>query len=263
MDWESQIDGFLASVHRIREESREMSAEGKTISKRAELAFFAIHDDDIIRSSEEFFAALAVFRPIATQISIWEKSLSAASASLSASASSYSHVLAADPRFSAGVAAFADNARAVARSVDAALAEALPRFRERRIAPVEADLDRLDGLRSRALRLRYRVEQLERLYAERAVGALLARADPRWLGRAREALAAAKPAFVEAVAAFAGPFREWRDAAYGEFRALRAAVIGGAGALAYAGAPELPLLDFAAADTAIAAAASRQDGKTP
>jgi hypothetical protein len=77
------------------------------------------------------------------------------------------------------VSAFLRDAQALSHSVDEVVRRSIPRFRSEIIAPMDAELKRLDKLRSRALRLQYKVEQLERAYGAKALKVAIERANPQ------------------------------------------------------------------------------------
>jgi hypothetical protein len=108
-----------------------------------------------------------------------------------------------------------------------------------------AELKRVDELRSRALRLQYKVEQLEW-----ALNAIVPIANPQWLDEARADVAVAKTGFLAAMNDFAAPFEEWRTRAYREFGSLRMELIGGVGVMEFA-PNEGRALDFEAVDAAV------------
>lgn len=253
-DWEAQLDAFLSTIKDSWAESRAQAAAGVGLGKRTERALFPIRDPEILGASDEFFACLAVFTPVSDRLDSWQKGISALAGELGANAETWGNLFAAEPAFAAAAPAFSETAIAVARAREALSAVDLARFRAEIVAPMKGELARIDGLRSRALRLQYKVEQLEGLEADGGFKKFADKANLQCLENARAALAVAKPVFLQAVAELREKFAGGRAAALTEFEAIREGIIAGVGELVSMEMPPAAPIDFGEIDGVFAAA---------
>jgi hypothetical protein len=225
-DWESQSEGFFSSLGHRWNESKQKTAEGVTLGHLAEQGLFPIHDPDLLRASEDFFAALAIFAPVSEQVEVWQKALVAVSSSVGATAESWRGLFQTDPRFGRAVPAFSQSAAALAAGAEAITKTELPRFRVQFIVPMKSEFDRIDSLRSRAHKLTYKVEQLQLAVEDATLKKVIDKTKPEWLDQARADLAVAKPVFFTALTEFLGRFESWKVAARTDFDGIRGKLLG-------------------------------------
>jgi hypothetical protein len=63
-------------LHGGRTPVAEEPAAGFTLGKKAVRAIFEIQDEEIMSAADMFFATLAVFTPVSTQIEVWQHEIS-------------------------------------------------------------------------------------------------------------------------------------------------------------------------------------------
>jgi hypothetical protein len=223
-DWEAQSEGYFAGIQRSWTESRQKSADGMTIGKQAEQTMFPIRDSDLLRATDDYFAALGIFTQVSDQIDAWEKNLTSLSTSLGGNVQSWKSLIGNDPRLGTLLAAFSTQVSGLGSRIEPLVKVEIPRFRIKFLPSVKAELAHIDSLRSQARRLQYKVEQLELAVTDNTLKKVIDTTKPAWLEQARTGLAAAKPLFFQALAEFLERFNGWKAGTRAEFEALRAKV---------------------------------------
>jgi hypothetical protein len=247
---------LTANVSGLWHTARERQGEGQGPLTQVERAVFPINDPEILASIDLYFGALATITPVMSQLDAWEKAIGLMVAATQSAVGVYRRAL---PQLGAFADSFAGTSESAARAHEQLSRVQLPRLKTELLLPIRAELAGLDELRSRAVRLQYKVEQFEKAELERTLPKVIGRFGPEWLQGARAELEIAKTTFVEAVKIFSPKFRERMTEIFQQLVMVRREFMGAIGSVQPQAQPPAPPVDYGDVDDILAVLTSGRD----
>jgi hypothetical protein len=253
--WEAQFDSLMEGVSGFWHTAREKQAEGRGPLTQVEEAVFVINDQEILASSELYFSALATITPVMSQLDAWEKAIGGTVGPTRSAIDVYRQAL---PQLGDFVDSFAGTTESVAQAHEHLSKVQLPRLKAELLLPIKAELAGLDALRSRVVRLRYKVEQLEKAQRTGTLQKVIDGVKPEWMQSARAELEVAKPTFIEAVKVFMAKWRDRMTEILQHLVIIRREFMAAIGGLQAQPQPPVPSVDYGDVDAILAVLAPEQ-----
>jgi hypothetical protein len=207
-NWEAELDGFFNSVQGAWRDAKAKNAEGQGPLTRIERTMHPISDQDLIDAGELYFSALGMVTPVLDQLDVWTKNIAATVAPIRTAIELYRKSLSQNRHFAVSVETFSCTATNLDRAQDALIKTSVPRLKAEYFLPIKAELNNLNTLRLRAVKLCYKVEQLINANSDPTLKKMLGKAKPEWQEKAQAELDIAKPTFIEAIHAFMPRFHQ-------------------------------------------------------
>jgi predicted translin family RNA/ssDNA-binding protein len=204
----SQVDKVVGSVVELWNSSMEKAPSLSDITTHSHDKIFQVQDPELNDASKSYFAAQDTLNKLSRNLALFRKSAASIAAGLQSMGSYYSAAFPEGDELAPKAASFIQNATSVQRA-DAVVFEAqFTAVVTETLAPLKDELAEVNTLRCAAVRIQYKIEQLERASADALVSKVIP--DAKWLENARESLATAKPAFLTALNGYNAHFDDVR-----------------------------------------------------
>jgi hypothetical protein len=215
-EWEQQAETFLTDVTAFWNASREKNANGVTFKTQAEEYLITVNDPELQAANTAYFAAVTAVATIANNLALFPKSLTAASSDLAKIVDLYRTELSAQEDLLPKVTEFVRDAALFDTAVTSGIQQQFEGLVTTAVGPLKAELADINNLRLTAMRLEFKLEQLDLAYADPKVVAKFSLVPDSWRENTREALVAAKPEFIDAMERFRPRFDEVRRFLFNE-----------------------------------------------
>jgi hypothetical protein len=216
------IDNFLGSIQISFQQSQEKCDAGQDLAIQTEVYRHPIEDTEIKQASEDYFAMLATQTYSLNNLVKWRQEVSGLVQTLRSLATCYRTSLPPTRPMTAEITALEQQTTELHTANALFLDCELETIFQETLYVTRTKLAEINTLRSRALKLQYRVEQLEKIDMNSGMGkALKVAGGENWLANTRAELAVAKPAFLTAVPAFQGKFDSLRKQAFARVENLQ------------------------------------------
>jgi hypothetical protein len=215
------IDSFFGSIQSSFQQSREKSEAGIDFATQTELYRYPVNDPEITKASDDYFAMLATLSHSLTNILKWRQEISALVQTMHGIATFYGTAFPPWRPMAGEVNNLHYFTTELHTAKDQYLDGELEQILQETLYLIKGKLNEINTLRSTALRLQYRVEQLEKIDMDSAGGkAIKLAGGENWLTNTRTHLATAKPEFTSAVAGFEVTFADLRKQAFDRIQKL-------------------------------------------
>jgi hypothetical protein len=206
--------GLFGSVKARYHKSRDEKAAGIDLTTQAELASCPLDDREIPAASDQYFSMLATLTHSLDAIAKWRSGILELTNTLQYCGDLYNTTFPPGSPLSGQVAGLIQATSNLRTAQETLLEAELSQILNDTLNPLKGQLAAINQLRSKALRVQYRYEQLQKVGAEPDGQKVLGVIGKDWTQKAQDELNVVKPAFLNEVETFRGTFESLRSQAF-------------------------------------------------